>query len=215
MLRRLECNHGPWGTRLPVRAKKAAQPSLALSPSELGLRLRMARRSRGLTLKALAERAGCSESLLSKIETGRNLPSLPLLHRIVQVLETNIGWIFGQHAPTGVVFRAGERPVVALDPRRRSEGISLERVIPYGDQHLLQCNIHHIAEGGSSAGPIAHDGEEVGYVLSGRVELTVDGHTYRLGPGDAFVFRSNLPHAYRNIGRGAASIIWVNTPPTF
>ncbi|MBX6320415.1 MAG: helix-turn-helix transcriptional regulator [Rhodospirillaceae bacterium] len=207
----------PWvaGKRLPVRAKKAARPSPALSPAELGLRLRMARRSRGLTLKRLAERAGCSESLLSKVETGRNLPSLPLLHRLVQVLETNIGWIFGGHAPSGVVFRAGERPVVSLDPRRRSEGISLERVVPYGDEHLLQCNIHHIAEGGSSAAPIAHDGEEMGYVLSGRVELTVDGETYRLGPGDAFVFRSDLPHTYRNIGRGTASIIWVNTPPTF
>jgi transcriptional regulator with XRE-family HTH domain len=198
-----------------ARAKAAVPSSTNLSPAELGLRLRMARRGKGFTMKRLAEEAGCSESLLSKIETGKNLPSLPLLHRIVQVLETNIGWIFGQHAPTGVVFRSGERPIVALDPRRESEGISLERVIPFGDQHLLQCNIHHIAEGGSSAAPIAHDGEEIGYVLTGKVELTVDGRTYKLAPGDAFVFRSSLPHAYRNIGRGAASIIWVNTPPTF
>jgi transcriptional regulator with XRE-family HTH domain len=187
-----------------------------LSAKELGLRLRLARKTKGWTMKQLAEATGCSESLLSKIENGRNLPSLPLLHRMVQLLETNIGWVFGdQSADRDIVYRAGQRPMIVLDPLRRGEGITLERVIPYSDGHLLQCNIHHIEAGGSSAGPIAHEGEEVGYVLSGRVELIVDGRSYRLAVGDTFVFRSNLPHAYRNIGKEPASIFWVNTPPTF
>ena len=194
----------------------AAEPSHELSGAELGLRLRMARRTKGWTMKQLAEAAGCSESLLSKIENGRNLPSLPLLHRLVQVLDTNIGWLFGDRASQrNIVFRAGQRPVIALDPQHRGEGIALERVIPFSEMHLLQCNIHHIAEGGSSAGPIAHEGEEVGYVLAGRIELIVDGKSHRLAAGDAFVFRSDRQHAYRNVGEGTASIFWVNTPPTF
>lgn len=194
----------------------AAEPSQELSGAELGLRLRMARRTKGWTMKQLASAAGCSESLLSKIENGRNLPSLPLLHRLVQVLDTNIGWLFGDRASQrNIVFRAGQRPVIALDPQHRGEGIALERVIPFSEMHLLQCNIHHIAEGGSSAGPIAHEGEEVGYVLAGRIELIVDGRSHRLAAGDAFVFRSDRQHAYRNVGDGTASIFWVNTPPTF
>ena len=194
----------------------AAEPSQELSGAELGLRLRMARRTKGWTMKQLAVAAGCSESLLSKIENGRNLPSLPLLHRLVQVLDTNIGWLFGDRASQrNIVFRAGQRPVIALDPQHRGEGIALERVIPFSEMHLLQCNIHHIAEGGSSAGPIAHEGEEVGYVLAGRIELIVDGRSHRLAAGDAFVFRSDRQHAYRNVGEGSASIFWVNTPPTF
>jgi transcriptional regulator with XRE-family HTH domain len=194
----------------------AAEPSQELSGAELGLRLRMARRTKGWTMKQLAVAAGCSESLLSKIENGRNLPSLPQLHRLVQVLDTNIGWLFGDRASQrNIVFRAGQRPVIALDPQHRGEGIALERVIPFSEMHLLQCNIHHIAEGGSSAGPIAHEGEEVGYVLTGRIELIVDGRSHRLAVGDAFVFRSDRQHAYRNVGEGTASIFWVNTPPTF
>jgi len=194
----------------------AADPSHELSGTELGLRLRTARRTKGWTMKQLAASAGCSESLLSKIENGKNLPSLPLLHRLVQVLETNIGWLFGDRASQrNIVFRAGQRPVIALDPQHRGEGIALERVIPFSEMHLLQCNIHHIAEGGSSAGPIAHEGEEVGYVLAGRIELIVDGRSHRLAAGDAFVFRSDRQHAYRNVGEGTASIFWVNTPPTF
>jgi transcriptional regulator with XRE-family HTH domain len=187
-----------------------------LSAKELGLRLRLARKTKGWTMKQLAEATGCSESLLSKIENGKNLPSLPLLHKLVQLLQTNIGWMFGDQQPDrDIVYRAGQRPMIVLDPLRRGEGIILERVIPYSDGHLLQCNIHHIEEGGSSAGPIAHEGEEVGYVLAGRVELIIDGRSYRLMAGDAFVFRSSLPHAYRNIGTEPASIFWVNTPPTF
>jgi transcriptional regulator with XRE-family HTH domain len=64
------------------------------TPSRLSARLRLARQLRGMTLKAVADRAGCSESLLSKIENGKVSPSLPMLHRLVQALDTNIGWMF-------------------------------------------------------------------------------------------------------------------------
>lgn len=182
----------------------------------LGIRLRLARQTRGLTLKALAVEASCSESLLSKIENGRTSPSLPMLHRLVKALGINIGWMFEEtDGDEGIVFRAGTRPLITLDPLRQGEGISLERVIPYAPGHLLQCNIHHIEENGESAGPISHVGEEVGYVLAGEIELMVAERSFRLGPGDSFVFKSDLPHHYRNIGRGLASIFWVNTPPTF
>ncbi|CAN7270517.1 cupin domain-containing protein [Phyllobacterium sp. LjRoot231] len=186
------------------------------NPARLGTRLKLARQTRGLTLKALSEAANCSESLLSKIENGKASPSLPMLHRLVQVLETNIGWMFEESdGEEGIVFRAGARPLIALDPLRRGEGISLERIIPYSPGHLLQCNIHHIEKDGASAGPIQHAGEEVGYILSGEVELTVGEKHFQLAVGDSFVFNSDLPHSYRNIGMERASIFWVNTPPTF
>ena len=185
-------------------------------PSRLSMRLRLARQLRGMTLKAVAEGAGCSESLLSKIENGKASPSLPMLHRLAQALDTNIGWMFEEvDGEEGIIFRRGSRPLIALDPLRRGEGISLERVIPYSPGHVLQCNIHHIEVAGESAGPIQHAGEEVGYVLEGEIELVVDGRTYRLSTGDSFVFRSELPHHYRNAGERPASIFWVNTPPTF
>jgi transcriptional regulator with XRE-family HTH domain len=182
----------------------------------VSLRLRLARQMRGMTLKGLAESVGCSESMLSKLENGRTSPSLPLLHRLVGALGINIGWLFEESdGEDGIVFRAGERPIITLDPLRRGEGISLERVIPYAAGHLLQCNIHHIEVGGESAGPIQHAGEEVGYVLHGSIDLIVEGRTHRLQQGDSFVFASDLGHAYRNAGDEPASIFWVNTPPTF
>ncbi|MEK1886220.1 MAG: cupin domain-containing protein [Phyllobacterium sp.] len=201
---------------LDKQTRNNAREIADTNPSRLGTRLKLARQTRGFTLKALAEAANCSESLLSKIENGKASPSLPMLHRLVQVLETNIGWMFEESdGEEGIVFRAGTRPLIALDPLRRGEGISLERIIPYSQGHLLQCNIHHIEKDGASAGPIQHAGEEVGYVLCGKVELIVGERQFQLSEGDSFVFNSDLPHHYRNIGSERASIFWVNTPATF
>lgn len=199
-----------------VKLKHPAESEESPNASRLGVRLRLARQMKGMTLRALSDAANCSESLLSKIENSKASPSLPMLHRLVKVLDVNIGWMFEEaDGEEGIVFRSGTRPLIALDPLRRGEGISLERIIPYSPGHLLQCNIHHIEENGESAGPIEHIGEEVGYVLNGEIEMIVAYQVFRLKPGDAFVFKSDLPHHYRNIGTGRASIFWVNTPPTF
>ena len=47
------------------------------------------------------------------------------------------------------------------------------------------------------------------------MELTVDGRRQVLGPGDAFHFRSDLPHRWRNVGRTKAVLVTACTPPTF
>lgn len=187
------------------------------SRRRVGVKLRLARQTKGLTLKELAHRSQCSESLLSKAENGRALPSLPLIHRLVRVLETNISWLFDENEPEDTpIFRAGERPRITLDHRPGDwAGISFERIIPYKSGHLLQSTIHHIDVGGQSGEAITHEGEETGYVLCGRIELVLDGVTYSLTAGDAFCFRSHIPHSYKNVGDEPASILWTCTPPTF
>ena len=93
--------------------------------------------------------------------------------------------------------------------------IQLERLIPYGHEHLLQGNIHILAPGATTDGTIQHSGEEVGYVLEGRIELTVGGETHVVEAGDSFHYRSEMPHGYRNLGPGPARVLFINTPPTF
>jgi transcriptional regulator with XRE-family HTH domain len=182
---------------------------------EVGMRLRHARKTLGLKLREVADQAGCSESLVSKIENGRALPSLHLLHRLVEVLGLNIGQLFAKtNEPARVVSRSGERAVVSIDPLRQGSGIQLERLIPYDPAYLLQGSIHLIAPG-AIGGQITHAGEEVGYVIEGHLELRIGDETYAIGPGDSFHFRSEIPHGYRNVGAETARIIFINTPPTF
>lgn len=183
-------------------------------PPPFGAKLRAARRTRGLTMLQLASEVGCSESLISKIEGDRALPSLQLLHRLVSALGTNIASLMVPVGEgDGLIARAGDRPVLVVTPSGPGRGLKLESLSV--DRAMLQANIHIIAPGGGSNGAIQHEGEEVGYVLQGIVEMTIGEQCFRLEPGDSFYFRSDHPHAYVNIGREEARILWVNSPATF
>lgn len=181
--------------------------------SELGSRLRHVRRQRRLRLKDVALVVGCSESLLSKIECNRVVPSLPMLHRIAAVLDTTVAMLFSDEAQEGVtVYAEGERPSMDL----KGEGpdaLRLERLIPYGQGRILNANVHVIPPHGTMGGELRHEGEEVGFVLEGQLELTVRDDTRILKPGASFFFRSDLPHSYRNPGDTPTRVLWVNSPP--
>lgn len=183
--------------------------------SRLGAHIRYQRRLRGLTLHGLAEKAECSESMVSKVETGRVNPSLTMLSRLAKALGVNVSVFFADDEASDVVMRAGTRPRLDSDALRRGDGVTLERLAPYAEGCMLQANIHIVAVGGRSDGVISHVGEEVGYLVEGELELEVDGRRYRLRPGDSFYFPSDRPHGYRNVGETEARVIWVNTPPTF
>ena len=194
----------------------AAQKADSDALRRVGTRLHHARRLREMRMKDVALAAGCSESLISKIENNKAVPSLGVLHRICEALDLTLGELLSaQDANGSVVTRAGERRVVDIDPLRKGTGIRLERLVPYAKGHLIQGNIHIIAPGGSSDGTISHVGEEVGYVLAGEIELIVGDETYRLRAGDSFYYNSELRHGYRNRGKAEARVLFVNTPPTF
>jgi transcriptional regulator with XRE-family HTH domain len=202
----------------PIVRKAARDTEPAALPRaggnlRLGRRLKQVRMLKGLTLKQLADAAECSESLLSKIENGRNNPSVTTLHRIAAALGTTIaGLMPGKDEHDRVVSRPRDRPTYATE----DESMRIERLVSATGINLLQGYIHWIQPGGGYEGEvITHQGEELGYVLEGEIELVVDGRTYTVGAGASFHFRSELPHGYRNSGSIPARIIWVSTPPTF
>jgi quercetin dioxygenase-like cupin family protein len=198
------------------RRHKRVKTKPPAAPVAIGPRLRHARLVKGLLMKELAARVGVSVSLISKYENNKLLPPLTMLHTLVHELETNIGALFEPDwSGSGYVARAAERPRISAAGDGESVGVTLERIVPNGQGHLLQGNVHIVAPGGGSMGPMRHDGDEVGYVLEGRLQLSIDDTRYQLGAGDSFAFPSNLAHSYRNPGRQVTRVLWVNTPPTF
>ncbi|WP_111734095.1 helix-turn-helix domain-containing protein [Roseovarius amoyensis] len=186
-----------------------------MASEHIGRKLRRLRRARDLTLSAVALEAGCSESMISKIETGRVMPSLTIMRGLTAALGVNVTAMFEDGDPQSIVSKRGSRPRLSHDTLRVGDGIILESLIAQSNETSLQANIHIVLPGGASDGTIAHLGEEVGYVLEGELELTVGSESFLLAPGDSFHFNSNLSHGYRNMGDAVARILWVNTPPTF
>ena len=203
----------------PSRAKKSAPVASAPAPAakrddlQIGGRLKHARLLAGILMRELAVKVGCTESMISKIESGRVVPSLPMLQRLVTALDRDLASFFGTDPNLpGLVLRAGQRPVVHIDPIRQGRQVSYERLVPFGAGHLLEGNIHVIEPQGAKTDPITHQGETLGYVIEGQLELAFDDTRYTVGAGDSFFFKNHLTNRYNNPGLGVTRVLWVNTP---
>lgn len=181
-----------------------------------GLRIRHARRIKKMRLRDVADAVGCSESMMSKIECGKVMPSLKMLHRVALALDTSIAALFNTDEDQDlVVYKSGERQTVTIKDGKSDGGIRLERLVPYAADRTLEGNIHVISPGASNGGTIRHHGEEVGYVISGEINLNVADKRYVLTTGDSFFFCSDLEHSYHNASEHPTLVLWVNSPPTF
>ena len=179
----------------------------------MGARLRHARLLEGIRIRELAERVGCAESMISKIENGKVAPSLTMLQRLVEALGRDLSSFFGAdiNAP-GLVQKQGERPISQTDAIRGGAGVSYERLVPFAAGNLLEANIHRIEPGGEKVDQITHQGETLGYVIEGELELSIESTTYKLNTGDSFFFKNHLTNRYRNPGTILTRVVWVNTP---
>lgn len=179
---------------------------------DVGERLRAIRQLRRRTLKEVADRAGLSESFLSQVERGRTSASISSLQRIVAALGVEVSDVF---AANGV-----DRPRVVH--RHARAAISFGTL---GRKALLTPKPFHSVEvvaaefdaGGSTGDePYTHgDSEEVFFVVSGRVELSLGGQTFELGPGDSAQYRSSTAHRVRNVGGERAEVLFVISPPSY
>ena len=214
----------PAGKKSTNRAAKQAAGGELESASEndssgnaldlqIGARVRHARILKGMLVRELAAAVGCTESTISKIENDRILPSMPMMQKLISALDRDMASFFGLNpAHQSVVQRAGERAVAETDPIRRGEGIKYERLVPFAAGNLLEANIHVIEPGGQRTDDISNQGEALGLLLEGQIEIVVDGATYTINAGDSFFFKAHLSSSYRNITGSVARLLWVNTP---
>ena len=182
----------------------------------IGLLVRHHRKLQGRRLRDLAEQAGCSESLLSRVENGLVMPSLSTLHRIAKALGVNVAVLVETPGnDTCTIYTAQNRPRTTIGARPEGDGSTVESLVPYAENRKLEALIVCLPMGGAFNGPFSHQGEEVGLVLEGELELVVDGVSHRVGTDSSFFLQSDSTHSYRNSGSTPCRVVWVNTPPTF
>ena len=179
----------------------------------LGKQIRSFRKQKQLTLKQVAEKAECSDGFISQVERGLASPSIATLKRIANALDVNlITLIQADEIETDqVVTRRKDRVQFKFPQTEVYSELLTTNVRSKQMQPLYKI----VKPGAGSEGTYKHEGEEMGVVLEGTLELTVDDQVWDLEPGDAFYFRSSRNHGYRNKGTQDARLIWVITPPTF
>jgi transcriptional regulator with XRE-family HTH domain len=185
---------------------------------DMGDRLREARRARGLSLRALAERLGVSPSLISQVETGRAKPSVSTLYAIASELGISLDELLfidarrpatgggsEQLLPRDPVQRAGSRKAIRL-----ASGVVWQRLTTESIPNVDFLEVTYEVGGASSPADEfqRHGGQEWGYILSGRLGVTIGFDDYELGPGDAIAFDSTTPHRLYNAGSQPVHGIW-------
>ncbi|MEU8826686.1 XRE family transcriptional regulator [Streptomyces sp. NPDC048636] len=169
-------------------------------------RLRELRRRSGLTLEAAARRVGLSPAHLSRLETGRRQPSLPMLLALARTYGTTVSDLLGEAPP--------ERdPVVRADRMEPQEAGGWTYWRAGGSGRAMQALRVHVPERSGAQDTLVrvHPGEEWLYVARGRLRLTLGEAVHVLAEGDAAHFDSLTPHRIAAASPGGTDLLFVHT----
>ena len=178
----------------------------------VGRSLRALRKRKGVSLQVLSAASGLSIGYISQIERGISSASVRALAILADGLNVGLDAIFLPEASEGADANAARFAFNVAERRSLGfwrDGIEKE-LLTLGEGGDINLFIVHVAPGGCSGeAAYTHTGTEAGFVLSGSFDLMVDGQYQRMNAGDAFRFRSNRPHMFRNDGDLPCQILWV------
>ncbi|MGW7692688.1 helix-turn-helix domain-containing protein [Streptomyces asiaticus] len=164
----------------------------------IGPRLRALRRERAITLARLAEVMGVSESVLSRLESGKRRPTLELLLPLARIYGVPLDDLVG--AP-----RTGD-PRIHLKPLERFGMVFIPLSRRPGGIQAFKMIIPDTPTPRATT-PQTHEGFEWLYVLNGRLRLLLGERDLTLGPGEAAEFDTTLPHWLGSADGGAVELL--------
>ncbi|NWG01720.1 MAG: cupin domain-containing protein [Syntrophaceae bacterium] len=177
----------------------------------IGLRIRVIRQKKRLTLDELAKRTGFAKSYISQIETMKREPPISTLTKIAYVLGVDVFFLISgetrQNDGASIsIVKASDRKVIP-----RQSGSSAYTYEPINDKKLNRMMDGYIVTVGPEFPdePLVHEGQEITYVLEGRHEFVYDGKTYLLEKGDCYCFESMKPHYARSLGNKPSKLLVV------
>jgi transcriptional regulator with XRE-family HTH domain len=161
----------------------------------LGGRLRERRLALGRTLADVAREADLSTSYLSAVEHGSNMPSLPVLARLVHALRLTLHELLRDEDRTHL--RTGDLPDAPGAQELDHPQLRLR----------VSALVSRPGESGVAPVPIAHATVFV-FVERGALLVEVDGTPFALGQGDALDAVDVGDIRWESLGEVAAVSVW-------
>jgi transcriptional regulator with XRE-family HTH domain len=191
----------------------ALHHSLPDLPTTLGDDIRALRRARKRRLADLAEATGRSIGWVSQVERGISTPSVADLRRLAAALDVSLSSLFHHGAaPAGeqgrVVRKSARRPIGSREAGLIEELLSPDLTDAFEVIHST------FLPGASLNEPVKRQTQEVGYVLSGAIDLSIAGRQFSLAAGDSFRIRGEAFH-WSNPHPDPAHVVWVIAPPIY
>jgi len=188
--------------------------SSGLQQYQIGPKLRSLRLRKKLGLVELGRHTGLSAAMLSKIERGVLIPTLPTLLRIAIVFNVGLERFFIQQTaqPQLAVIRKRDR--IQLPERAEAKAFAcfFENLdFPITERKVITYYVEFPPEGIPSE-IHNHEGAELIYVVRGKLAVTVDNNETILASGDAMYFDSSVAHWYKRHSRSNCAAIVIVVP---
>ena len=186
---------------------------------KIGEKIMALRKSKGYSLKEVADRSGLSEAVISQIEDDVVSPPIATLLKISKILGAEIAYFFseGKSDKKFDIVRGNERRKVERKlPQRKImplsysyEMLSAHRKENHMQPFLVEFDINVEEE----INPMSHEGEEFLFLLEGELEYKLENEVITLKKGDSLYFDSKTPHAFRGIGKiKPKAVVVIYTP---
>lgn len=186
----------------------------AMRPYAIADKLRTLRLRRSMGLAQLADHTGFSTAMLSRLENGRLVPTLPTLTRIALVFSVGLDYFFSDPRKRHVValVRRKERKRFPADPKSVQVAWHFESLdFRVNERKLSGYLAHFHPVPHDQATPHFHQGVELLYLMAGKLELVIGVETFVLEAGDSIYFDSMQKHSYRSLTKKACTAMVVTT----
>jgi len=194
------------GSNIIFESQKHLKPRF-----DLGAKIKSTRLMRGISQKELAGLTGVTPSTISQVEKNLIYPSLPALFRIAESLSVEVATLFKEHGSQQnvYVYPADSRSVTSLAKIVKNNA-EAELLLSPDIDTPVEAIIIRIRSGKKLGGHfVAHKGKELGYLVSGQLEMTVESKSYKVNPGDTIYLQKDIPGSWSNTSEQPAELLWL------
>jgi transcriptional regulator with XRE-family HTH domain len=174
----------------------------------IGKKIREVRQQRNLKLNELAEEAQITKGMLSKIENGRTIPSLPVLLSVIQALKLDLKAFFEGIDLSEKEFYIHKKAIDYQKIQKEdSPGFAYQLMLTQNTSHfVIETMILELAPQTRRA-VLTTDGYEFKYILSGQITYQIGNERITLEKGDSLFFDGQTPHTPMNLTNEPASML--------
>lgn len=167
---------------------------------EISKRIKNYRTQKNYTLQELADLSNVTKGMISQIENGRSIPSLPVLLSIVNSLELDLSDFFKDIVQKEELILITRKHEYKTFHKEGTAGFSYERFLTKSMKSSTIDIVFLTLEPKNYRDQVVTEAFEYKYILSGTVDYLIGDQTYTLHEGDSLFFDGRLKHVPVNNG---------------
>ena len=172
--------------------------------NDVGTRMLVLRKLHGWSQRQLAKRSGVPHSAISMIEHGQVSPSVNSLKKVLDGVPMSLSEFFSldinQRAAS--FYKAD-----ALKNETFGDVTRMSLLTDQDGKGILMTREKFPPGSDTGEDMVISAGEQAGFIVKGKIELTVGGEIQILEEGDAFHFPRRRPYRFRNPGNETCEVI--------